>query len=150
MDILNEVKNLPKKDSLSNHKESINIMRNKGYTWREIAKFFNDRGIETDHTKIYKLIKRSKKMNESRVYDKLITIVENNGGTMEKEIRGVKGVIWHISLNGKTLSFDSKGEGHIPELDGLYIPRVVNPKSWDDYKDELLEDAEKALVGMFK
>jgi hypothetical protein len=149
MNLLEEAKKQPKKVSLSEYKEAIGVLRDKGYTWRDIANFLNDRGVETDHTKIYKMMQRSKKMNESRVYDKLITIVENNSGEMTKEIRGVKGVIWHITLNGKHKSYDSHGEGHIPELDSLYVPRVVNPKTWDDYKDELLEDSEKILLSRF-
>ena len=149
MNLLEEAMKQPKKVSLSEYKEAIGVLRDKGYTWRDIATFLNDRGVETDHTIIYKMMQRSKKMNESRVYDKLITIVESNSGEMTKEIRGVKGVIWHITLNGKHKSYDSHGEGHIPELDSLYVPRVVNPKTWDDYKDELLEDSEKILLGRF-
>ena len=77
MNLLEEAKKQPKKVSLSEYKEAIGVLRDKGYTWRDIANFLNDRGVETDHTKIYKMMQRSKKMNESRVYDKLITIVDN-------------------------------------------------------------------------
>jgi len=105
MNILDEVNKLPKKDILSEHKESILIMRDKGYTWREISDFFNERG--------------------------------SDGGT------------YHVTINSHTETYSSNGRGHIPELDGLYVPTKVNPISWNDYKDELLSDGKDVFLSRF-
>jgi len=58
--ILDEAKTAPLKGSLETHREAIVLLRAKGYTWREIADFLNERGVETDHTKVYRLITKSK------------------------------------------------------------------------------------------
>ena len=70
MNILDDAMKQPKKDTLLEHKSAIEVLREKGYTWREIAQFLTERGIETDHTKIYKLIQRSNKMISRGSYDR--------------------------------------------------------------------------------
>lgn len=60
MDILKEVEKLPVKKKLSHHKESILLMRKKGYSFRNIAEFLTSKGIKTDHTRVFKLIKGEK------------------------------------------------------------------------------------------
>jgi hypothetical protein len=57
MSVLKAVEDLPIKEKLSDHKESIIQMRQKGYSYRECAKILNANGIKTDHTRIFKLIK---------------------------------------------------------------------------------------------
>jgi len=57
MSVLKAVQDLPSKEKLSDHKEAILQMREKGYSYRECAKLLNENGIKTDHTRIFKLIK---------------------------------------------------------------------------------------------
>ena len=149
MNILDEVNKLPKKDILSEHRESILIMRDKGYTWREVSDFFNKRGFDTDHTTIYKMMKRSNKMSKVNTYKKIQNIVEDNNGTFEYESEGSDGGTYHITINGHSEMYSSNGRGHIPELDGLYVPTKVNPTSWNDYKDELLSDGKEVFLSRF-
>lgn len=44
------------REDLTVHLPAITALRDKGYTWRQIADFLTERGVETDHTKIYRLM----------------------------------------------------------------------------------------------
>ena len=77
-DILNEAKSKPSRSDLSAHIDTIAVLRNKNYTWREIAEFFNEQGIEVDHTKVYRLaVANSEKINS----------VVNEGVSLSKSIQ---------------------------------------------------------------
>jgi len=145
-DILEEAKKQPKKESLSEYKETIEVLRNKGYTWRDISKFLNDRGVETDHTKIYRMMQRVNKMKSRGSYKKLKDIAADNDGKMEWN-ESTKH--WEITINSKTLTYTSNGGGYIRELDSLYVPLIVEPKHYSDHTDILLQDAEKVFLSRF-
>lgn len=51
---LNDALSMPSKEDLSDHIETIAILRGKRSTWRDIAKFLSDRGLDVDHTKVYR------------------------------------------------------------------------------------------------
>src|SRR5688572_9861230 len=55
--VLRDAKSAPLKEGLEAHRQSILVLRDKGYTWREIATFLNERGVAADHTAVYRLIK---------------------------------------------------------------------------------------------
>ena len=64
-DILGDALRLPDKDELSPHLPTICALRDKGYSWRDIADFLRERGVETEHTKVFRLYTkhRSQVMN---------------------------------------------------------------------------------------
>lgn len=55
----------PDKDLLRPHLGPICVLRDKGYSWREISEFLAEKGIQADHTKIFRLFTkhRSEAMN---------------------------------------------------------------------------------------
>lgn len=54
-----------KGDDLANHIETIAVLRDKRWTWREIAQFLNDRGVSVDHTKVYRFaVANQEKINQ--------------------------------------------------------------------------------------
>ncbi len=53
---------------------------------------------------------------------------------------------WIINLGGKRRVLESTGSRALPALDRLYVPRVPNPRTWDDYRRELVADAEEKLL----
>lgn len=55
-EILEAAKAAPHRNPLEEHRATIETLRQKKYTWREIADFLNDRGLDADHTAIYRLI----------------------------------------------------------------------------------------------
>lgn len=85
-----------------------------------------------------------------RAYDKIRTLVEQHGGTMKYEKEGYEFGAWVIRLGGKTTVIESPGMGAFPKLDRLYVPRVPNPRGWDDYEDQLVPDAEAKLWVMLR
>jgi hypothetical protein len=85
-----------------------------------------------------------------RAYDLLRNIIEGHGGTMTYQREGSRYGAWVISLNGKKATIEAKGDQSFPDLDRLYVPRIVNPTRWEDYRHELLDDAEKHLLALLQ
>lgn len=52
--IIKEAKEAKNKESLESYTEAISVLREKGYSWRDISDFLADRGVKADHTKIYR------------------------------------------------------------------------------------------------
>lgn len=59
-EILEQAKASPIKRGLHSYLETIWVLRRKGNTFRQIADFLNARGVETDHTAVYRLIEADK------------------------------------------------------------------------------------------
>ena len=52
---LEEAKNEPKRKLISDHSETITVLRNeKRFTFRAIAEWLSERGIEADHSAVYR------------------------------------------------------------------------------------------------
>ena len=62
--ILEEAQLTPSKSSIEEHLDAILILRSKKFTWREIADFLIERGVQTDHTQVYRLISKTKIRSE--------------------------------------------------------------------------------------
>jgi hypothetical protein len=58
--IIRDAKSAPTKQPLNAYRDAIATLREKGYSWREIAEFLTERGVKTDHTKLYRMFKQSK------------------------------------------------------------------------------------------
>jgi hypothetical protein len=84
---------------------------------------------------------------KKRAYGKLREIVEQRGGSMTYDGRGLHGA-WVIILGSKRGCFQAMGGRTFPKLDSLFVPAVADPKTWDDYHDELVPDAEKKLYDL--
>jgi len=69
-EILKDAKKAPSKNDLEAHRDAIRTLREKEYSWREIATFLNEHGVKTDHTKIFRFMnkKRKKKMDNYKDY----------------------------------------------------------------------------------
>ena len=61
----------PPKVDLQDYREAVVALREKGYSWREVADFLNERGVATDHTRLYRLFgeKHNERKRESREVD---------------------------------------------------------------------------------
>ena len=57
--ILRDAQTAPAKGGLEPHREAIQVLRDKGYSWREIAQFLTERGVATDHTAVYRFFTRT-------------------------------------------------------------------------------------------
>jgi len=89
-EILQDAESAPDKRGIKAHREAIELLRKKDYTWREIAEFLNERGIQADHTKIFRMFSRPKKkkaMTNQEItipaasdYKRVLTKIEINDG----------------------------------------------------------------------
>jgi hypothetical protein len=76
-EILKEAQALPDKDDLSDHIETIAVLRDKRCTWRDIAKFLSDRGLDVDHTKVYRFaLANEEKIN--RIANRRVNMSKSN------------------------------------------------------------------------
>ncbi len=50
-----EARSAPPKVRLEEYRDAVEALREKGYTWREVADFLTERGVATDHTRVYRL-----------------------------------------------------------------------------------------------
>jgi hypothetical protein len=62
-------------------------------------------------------------------------MVEKHGGTMTFHAGGGPGGRWLIALEGKSLQIDVR-DRRVNDLDRLYIAKIDNPQTWDDYEPE--------------
>lgn len=81
-----------------------------------------------------------------RAYGLVRSLVERYGGEMYYEREGHRYGAWVIRIGECSVTIEGGGSRSFPELDQLYVPRVPNPKDWDDYLDELVPDAEARLL----
>jgi len=81
-----------------------------------------------------------------RVYDLVRTMVEEHGGKMWFQRKGQpQGGAWIIEYQGYRKEFPTCD--HIfPGIDDLYVPKTQFPVTWDDYKNELIENAWEKLL----
>ena len=84
----------------------------------------------------------------SLAYAQIRSLVERRGGTMIYEHAGHRHGAWLIAIGGRSLAVEATGERSFPQLDRLYVPRVPEPQTWDDYEDELVPGAEARLLGL--
>ncbi|HMU88762.1 MAG TPA: hypothetical protein PKL69_02575 [Agitococcus sp.] len=75
-ELLNEAKSLKPKENLAEYEQVIITLRAKNYSWRDIAKFLNDRGIETDHSKIFRFMQKNRKLTMTTSKDFIVPSAE--------------------------------------------------------------------------
>ena len=86
----------------------------------------------------------------NRVYAKLRAIIERHCGTMTYQRKGFKYGAWVIALDGKCATIKATGKGSFPQLDRLYVPKIVNLTRWEHTHNELLDDAEEHLLALLQ
>ncbi len=63
--ILAAAKAAPAKVQLEDHREAVYRLRDKGFTWREIADFLTEQGVPTDHTRVYRTFGKEPKVRRT-------------------------------------------------------------------------------------
>ncbi len=89
-------------------------------------------------------------MKEKEDYGNLRSIVKRLGGRMVFHRKGYRHGAWEISLGRKNWVLESTGMRRLPALDRFYKPLGKDPKTWDDYTDELLDDGEDRFIAWLK
>jgi hypothetical protein len=91
-ELLREARSIPARDTLTEHRETIEVLRTKKYSWREIAEFLSERGVDTDHTRLFRFMKGATKMVEEKLaiptsaeYRKALNTLRNGGKLTQKQ-----------------------------------------------------------------
>lgn len=81
-----------------------------------------------------------------RAYEEVRAMVEAHGGKMSFHREGFSvGGAWVAEYDGKRRAFPSGGR-RFPGIDDLLTPNTVNPKTWDDYDNVLIDNAWDKLL----
>lgn len=104
-EVLKAAISAPSKSPLDDHLETILTLRGKSYSWRDIAAFLNERGVETDHSKIFRFIKQWRKKMDyfiptSNQYLSALKDVEENMTEKQKDMLG-----FHYNAHNRTATF---------------------------------------------
>lgn len=83
-----------------------------------------------------------------QAYPSIRSIVERLGGSMVYQREGYRHGAWVIRIGDNSVTIEAGGNRSFPQLNGLHVPRVPDPRHWDDYSDELVSDAETQLLSM--
>ena len=84
-EILAEAKAAPPKVRLEEYREAVQELREKGFTWREIADFLTQRGVPTDHTRIYRTFGKQSKQRRTESRPVEISRITYLGERMTKK-----------------------------------------------------------------
>lgn len=64
--------------------------------------------------------------------------------------RGYRYGAWVITIGDKSLVIAALGNQSFPALDRLLVPLAADPRTWNDYSNELAPDAETRLLAMLR
>jgi hypothetical protein len=81
-------------------------------------------------------------------YGQVRNLVQSLGGTMEWKPKPPGGS-WILKLHGRTREVPVRDHTSLNDLDPLYVAKVPNPASWDDFENTLVPDAFWRLVSLF-
>ena len=87
-------------------------------------------------------------MTDHRAYGSVRSLVEGLGGSMVWAKKGYRHGAWIVTIADKRMVIPALGEQSFRQLDGLLVPLKPDPKTWNDYTNELLPDAEVRLLDM--
>ena len=116
-EILKDAERLDRRDSLKDHRATVELLRRKNYTWREIATFLNERGVETDHTKLFRFMKGQTQMAtlekerftvpEARDYEEALRALSSANKLNDRHLAMLK---YHFEARNRTASYRKIGE----------------------------------------
>ncbi|MBT3447641.1 MAG: hypothetical protein HN441_06995 [Candidatus Thioglobus sp.] len=109
-ELLKAAKIAPSKDQLAEHIDAILMLRDKRYSWRDIASFLNEHGVETDHSKIFRFInkQRRNKMDPYEkyfipTYDQYLAVLKDMEKNITEKQKDMLG--FHYKAHNRTVTF---------------------------------------------
>ena len=79
------------KTRLEEHREAVQTLRDKGFTWRDIAEFLTEQGVPTDHTRVYRTFGKPAKQRRTESRPLEISRITYLGEQMTK-----RGRTWNV------------------------------------------------------
>ena len=83
--VLAAAKAAPPKVRLDEYREAVQELREKGFTWREIADFLTEQGVRTDHTRVYRTFGERSQPRRTESRDVEISRITYLGERMTKK-----------------------------------------------------------------
>lgn len=80
--ILEAARRAPKRLSAGNYLEAVQELRAKNWSWREIASFLREQGVETDHSKLIRLVAKAEgrwRVPDAKAYGKALAALRSRG-----------------------------------------------------------------------
>ena len=90
-EILAAAKAATPKTRIEDYRETVMTLREKGFTWRDIADFLRERGVVTDHTRIYRTFGKPSKQRHKETKAIQISKITFTGVRKTK-----KNNCWHV------------------------------------------------------
>lgn len=87
-------------------------------------------------------------LSKKRPYEKVHNLLESLGGKMVYRPGGGPGGVWVLALWGRTTEVEVR-DNRVNRLDQLYVTKVENPETWEDFTGELVEDVHWKLIALF-
>lgn len=81
-ELLKEALAAPARTDLAPYVEAIKALRKKKWSWREVADFLKERGVDTDHTKLLRFMQKHEqrwRVPDSRAYERAVTTLLGKG-----------------------------------------------------------------------
>ena len=111
--MLEAARNAPAKGLTEDLREVINTLRDKRYSWREIAVFLQDRGVQTDHSKIFRFM-TNKETGKMHNYEKFFVPIaaEYEGALRALTVTPAqkKMLRFHFEAHNRTVTFTQLAE----------------------------------------
>ena len=83
-EILAAAKAVSQKENLEEHRQAVEVLRKKGFTWREIADFLTERGVVTDHTRVYRMFGKREEGQRTSTREIMVSRMVFVGEKMKK------------------------------------------------------------------
>lgn len=80
--VLEEARQAPARTDLAPYLDAIKTLRQKKWSWREVAEFLRERGVDTDHTKLLRFMQKHEKrwqVPPSAAYYQALTQLRSTG-----------------------------------------------------------------------
>ena len=80
--VLEEARQAPARTDLAPHLDAIKTLRQKKWSWREVAEFLRERGVDTDHTKLLLFMQKHEnrwRVPDSAAYYQALTQLRSTG-----------------------------------------------------------------------
>lgn len=113
-EILAEAKQAESRDTLRAHRKTIEVLRAKNYSWREIAEFLSARGVDADHTKVFRFMKQVTMQSELLEVPEFIAYVAaltalaaSKNPPTKQQWRMLR---FHYTMHNRTASYGQLGE----------------------------------------
>jgi len=133
-----------KEQDLRKHTEAITTLRDKGYTWREVAAFLNEHGVVTDHTKLLRFMQKYSefKVPPADEYVRALTELRSEG---KLEGHWWTMLAFHYGAHNRTVTYTQLAKA--AEANGAKVP-AERPHSYANLQYGLLAKAIGTKLGM--